>query len=254
MFGHLRGSFTGAVSNKPGLVETAHTGTLFLDEVGEISLAIQSKLLRFLEEGEVRRVGDTDRKRIDVRIIAATNKQLEKEMEHGNFREDLYYRLNVIRMRLPSLREREEDIPLLVDHFKKKFAAEQGKQITKVSSLAMQVLCSYQYPGNVRELENIIERCVTLEESDQLTAANLPPKLIESGSPGDAVQETEIPLDGIDLNRALEDTERRLVTRAMEMTGGNRPRASRLLGISLRSLRYRLIKFGMDQGEDGDLQ
>ncbi|MBM3299345.1 MAG: sigma-54-dependent Fis family transcriptional regulator, partial [Deltaproteobacteria bacterium] len=250
MFGHLKGSFTGAVSNKPGLVETAHTGTLFLDEVGEIPLAIQAKLLRFLQEGEVRRVGDTTRKTMDVRIIAATNKHLEKEMEQGNFREDLYYRLNVIRMRVPPLREREEDIPALADHFAKKFAAEQGKRISRISSLAMQVLCNYQYPGNVRELENIIERCVTLEESDQLTAANLPPKLLEAGSRPNPVQEIDIPVDGIDLNSALEATERSLINRAMEMAGGNRSRASRLLGISFRSLRYRLVKLGMDQGDD----
>src|SRR4030042_116130 len=179
MVGHVKVSFTGAVANKQGLVEAAHTGTLFLDEVGDISLAIQAKLLRFLQDRGSRRGGGTDERKIDVRIIAATNKKLEKEMEEGNFREDLYYRLNVIRVRLPPLREREEDIPLLMDHFLKKFAAEQGKNIRKVSSLVMRVLCNYHYPGNVRELENIIERCVTLEQSDQLTAENLPPKLID---------------------------------------------------------------------------
>ncbi len=146
MFGHVKGSFTGAVANKQGLVEAAHTGTLFLDEVGDISLAIQAKLLRFLQDRGIRRVGGTDEKKIDVRIIAATNKKLEKEMEQGNFREDLYYRLNVIRLRLPPLRERDEDIPLLMDHFMKKFAAEQGKNIRKVSSLVMRVLCNYHFP------------------------------------------------------------------------------------------------------------
>ncbi len=251
MFGHLKGSFTGAVANKQGLVEAAHTGTLFLDEVGDISLPIQAKLLRFLQGREFRRVGGTDERKTDVRIIAATNKKLEKEMEEGNFREDLYYRLNVIRIRLPPLREREEDIPLLMDHFLKKFAAEQAKNIKKVSSLVMRVLCNYHYPGNIRELENIIERCVTLEQSDQLMAENLPPKLIEgahvtSGPLGDS----DIPHDGIDLNRTLENVERDLINRALGITAGNRSRAARLLGISFRSLRYRLVKLGMDQEEN----
>ncbi len=253
MFGHMKGSFTGAVANKQGLVEAAHTGTLFLDEVGDISLAIQAKLLRFLQDRGSRRVGGTDEKKIDVRIIAATNKKLEKEMEEGNFREDLYYRLNVIRIRLPPLRERDEDIPLLMDHFLKKFAAEQGKNIRKVSSLVMRVLCNYHYPGNVRELENIIERCVTLEQSDQLTAENLPPKLIEGTQDTTRpLTETEIPHDGIDLNHTLDNVERDLINRALGITGGNRSRAARLLGISFRSLRYRLVKLGMDQDENSN--
>ncbi|MEJ2715765.1 MAG: sigma-54 dependent transcriptional regulator [Deltaproteobacteria bacterium] len=249
MFGHVKGSFTGAVVNKPGLVEAAHTGTLFLDEVGEIPLSIQAKLLRFLQEREFRRVGGNESKKVDVRVIAATNKKLEKEMEAGSFREDLYYRLNVIRIPLPPLREREDDIPLLIDHFLAKFAKEQGKQIEKVSSLAARVLNNYDYPGNVRELENIIERCVTLERSDQLTAENLPPKLVEQPPPASAPGEMEIPPDGIDLNRVTEEVERQLVSRALALTGGNRSRASRLLGISLRSLRYRLVKLGMDTDE-----
>lgn len=250
LFGHIKGSFTGAVANKQGLVETAHMGTLFLDEVGEIPLAIQAKLLRFLQEKEVRRVGDTDQKTIDVRIVAATNKQLEEEMKLGNFREDLYYRLNVIRIRVPPLREREEDIPLLVEHFVSKFAAEQGKLIRRASSLAMQVLCNYHYPGNVRELENIIEQCVTLEQSDQLTAENFSPKLIEVCSRPTPVYEVDIPLEGIDLNGTLETMERQLISRALDIAKGSRIRASRLLGISFRSLRYRLIKLGMDQEDE----
>jgi two-component system, NtrC family, response regulator PilR len=253
MFGHQKGSFTGAIANKAGLVEAAHTGTLFLDEIGEIPVSIQVKLLRFLQESEFRRVGGTDDKKIDVRIIAATNKKLEKEMELGNFREDLYYRLNVIRIKIPPLREREEDIPLLVNHFLKQFSAEQGKNITQVSSLAMRVLCNYSFPGNVRELENIVERCVTLEQSDQLTAENLPAKLVERSASTPAT-ESEIPPDGIDLNRTLENTERKLITRALEMTEGNRSRAARLLGISFRSLRYRLLKLGMETESEATLE
>jgi two-component system response regulator PilR (NtrC family) len=249
MFGHQRGSFTGALANKPGLVELAHTGTLFLDEVGEIPISIQAKLLRFLQEHEFRRVGGTDEKKIDVRIIAATNKKLEFEMEKGNFREDLYYRLNVIRIRVPPLREREKDVPLLVNHFLRKFCTEQGKDITKVSSLALRVLCNYQYPGNVRELENIIERCVTLEQSDQLTAQHLPPKLTQSEGAACEIAELDIPSDGIELDRTLENLERKLINRALEITGGNRSRAARLLGISFRSLRYRLVKLGMESEE-----
>jgi two-component system response regulator PilR (NtrC family) len=250
MFGHERGSFTGAVANKAGLVEAAHTGSLFLDEVGEIPPSVQVKLLRFLQEREFRRVGGLDDKKIDVRVIAATNKKLEEEMEAGNFREDLYYRLNVIRIRLPPLREREEDIPLLIDHFMKSFSKEQGKRIEKVSSLAMRVLCNYSYPGNVRELENIIERCVTLEQSDQLTAENLPPKLFESAGGVCLSGETDIPPDGIDLNQTMENMERKLIGQALELTGKNRSRAARLLGISFRSLRYRLLKLGMDTEEN----
>ena len=250
LFGHLKGSFTGAVANKPGLVETAHTGTLFLDEVGDIPPSVQAKLLRFLQEREFRRVGGTEDKKVDVRVLAATNKKLEKEMETGSFREDLYYRLNVIRIRIPALREREEDIPLLIEHFLRKFAKEQGKNIKKVSSLALRILCNYQYPGNVRELENVIERCVTLEESDQLTADNLPPKLLEGRVPPSAtLGEMDIPPDGIDLNRTMENFERKLIGRAVEITGGNRSRAASLLGISFRSLRYRLLKLGMDSEE-----
>jgi two-component system, NtrC family, response regulator PilR len=253
LFGHLKGSFTGAVANKPGLVETAHTGTLFLDEVGDIPPSVQAKLLRFLQEREFRRVGGTEDKKVDVRVLAATNKKLEKEMEAGAFREDLYYRLNVIRIRIPPLREREEDLPLLIDHFLKKFSKEQGKAINRASALVLRILCNYQFPGNVRELENVIERCVTLEESDQLTADNLPPKLLEGRVvPVSALGEMEIPPDGIDLNRTMENLERKLIGRALEITGGNRSRAASLLGISFRSLRYRLLKLGMDSEDSSE--
>ncbi len=205
MFGHVRGAFTGAVGAKIGLVEMAHTGTLFLDEIGEIPLSIQVKLLRFLQEREFRRVGDTEDKKID----------------------------------------RPEDIPLLTEYFLNKYASAQHKQIQRVSSLSMRVLCNYAYPGNIRELENIIERCVTLEESDQLTAENLPPKLFEKEPAIVSVEEPDIGSDGIDLEKALESTERQLITRALEIAGNNRSKAATLLGISFRSFRYRLIKLGM---------
>jgi two-component system response regulator PilR (NtrC family) len=246
LFGHVKGSFTGAVANKAGLVETANHGTLFLDEIGEVPLPVQAKLLRFLQERDFRRVGDNEDRKVDVRVIAATNRNLEEEMEKGNFREDLYYRLNVIRIRIPPLREREEDIPLLTDHFLKKFAAEQGKDIHKISSLALQILSNYTFPGNVRELENIIERCVTLEQSDQLTAENLPTRLTERTEPRPSGLALELSPEGIDLNKAMEDLERKLICRSLEMTGGNRSRAAKLLGVTLRSLRYRLVKLGLE--------
>jgi two-component system, NtrC family, response regulator PilR len=249
LFGHVKGAFTGAVVNKAGLVEDADKGTVFLDEVGELPLAVQAKLLRFLQEKEFRRVGGNDDQKVDVRVIAATNKRLEKEMEEARFREDLYYRLNVIRINLPPLRERDEDVPLLVDHFVRRFAKEQGKTIDKVSSLAMRVLCNFQYPGNVRELENIIERCVTLEQSDQLTAETLPARLVEQSTASNPLTEMDIPPDGIDLNQTLENMEKKFIGRALEITGGNRSRAARLLGISFRSLRYRLVKLGMEVEE-----
>jgi two-component system, NtrC family, response regulator PilR len=252
LFGHAKGAFTGAVSNKQGLVETAHTGTLFLDEIGELPLSIQAKLLRFLQEREFRRVGANEDRRVDVRVIAATNKTLETEIEQGAFREDLFYRLNVIRIKLPPLRDRDEDVPLLVEHFTRRFARDQRKSIDKVSSLAMRVLCNYSYPGNVRELENIVERCVTLEQCDHLTAEHLPTRLVgTAGTPG-LPSDLDIPPEGIDLNRTMENLERKLMTRALEMTGGNRSRAARLLGISFRSLRYRLLKLGMDQDDGTD--
>lgn len=246
LFGHLKGAFTGAVTNKPGLVEAAHLGTLFLDEVGEIPVSIQTKLLRFLQEREIRRVGGTEDRKVDVRVIAATNKNLETEMQAGRFREDLYYRLNVIRLKIPPLREREEDIPVLINHFVEKFSREQNKNIDKVSSLAMRVLCNYHYPGNVRELENIIERCVTLQQSGRLTAENLPARFVEETVRLDAPGDMHIPPDGIELDRVTANLERKLISRALDITGGNRSRTARLLGITLRSLRYRLAKLGMD--------
>jgi two-component system response regulator PilR (NtrC family) len=250
LFGHMKGAFTGAVSKKRGLVEIAHSGTLFFDEVGEIPLSIQAKLLRFLQEREFRRVGGNEDQSVDVRVIAATNRNLEKEIEKGRFREDLYYRLNVIRMKLPPLRNREEDIPLLVNHFLEKFAEEQGKDIRRVSSLALRVLCNYGYPGNVRELENTIERCVTLERSDQLTAEHLPSRFSQQAAEDRIVSEqVDIPPDGIDLNRATEEMERKLIGRALQITGGNRTRTARLLGITQRSLRYRLMKLGLEADE-----
>ena len=250
LFGHVKGSFTGAVVDKNGLFAEADTGTLFLDEIGELSLGMQVKLLRALQERKIKKVGATHETSIDVRVIAATNRELEAEVANGAFRSDLYYRLNVIEVRIPPLRQRREDVPLLVEHFVRRYSTEQEKRITGVSPEAMQILADYDYPGNVRELENLIERGVTLTNTpridvDVLPTMRPPPAL---GS-GDAAS-VDLPGEGIDLDRVLGDYERAILQKALEQSGGVRKKAAQLLGISFRSLRYRLTKLGLDGGDD----
>ncbi|RMH45018.1 MAG: sigma-54-dependent Fis family transcriptional regulator [Deltaproteobacteria bacterium] len=249
LFGHVRGAFTGAVDDKPGLFEAADGGTLFLDEVGELPAALQVKLLRVLQERRVKPVGATREREIDVRVVAATNRDLEEEVARGAFRQDLYYRLNVIEIRLPPLRQRREDIPMLVDHFVRRFAAEQNKRIAGVSKEAMRRLQAYDYPGNVRELENVIERAVAL--SDRRIEVDALPDFASQPRLGVADgQAAALPADGIDLDAVLRDYERQLIERALAHTGGNRKRAAELLGISFRSLRYRLSKLGIGPADD----
>ena len=243
LFGHVRGAFTGADRERDGLFVEAEGGTLFLDEIGELSLALQVKLLRALQERKVRRVGATEEIEVDVRVIAATNRDLEEEVEAGAFRSDLYFRLNVIELRIPPLRQRGEDIPLLIEHFIQRFAVEQGKRIAHISPDALRRLQGYHFPGNVRELENIIERAITLCAGSAITADDLPPlrqapRLVDE--PG------ELPDSGIDLDSVLADYERAIITRALDKSGGVRKQAAALLGISFRSLRYRLKKLGLD--------
>jgi two-component system response regulator PilR (NtrC family) len=246
LFGHTKGAFTGATSDKEGLFEAANGGTLFLDEIGDLPLSMQVKLLRVLQERRVKRVGGVQEKEIDVRVVAATNRDLETEVEKGTFRQDLYYRLNVIQLRLPPLRERREDIPLLAEHFMKKFAAEHRRAITGVEPETLAALMAYGFPGNVRELENLIERAVTLAPGDRLTADTLP-ALAPGGSP---LGSTPIALDTrIDLEKTLEDFERGIIIRVLERTKGNRTEAARQLGVTFRSLRYRLSKLGLS-GDD----
>ncbi|MBV8758344.1 MAG: sigma-54-dependent Fis family transcriptional regulator, partial [Deltaproteobacteria bacterium] len=248
--GHKKGSFTGAVADKRGLFEEADGGTLFLDEIGELSLGLQVKLLRVLQERKVKAVGATDEHEVDVRVVAATNRDLEAEVARGAFRADLYYRLNVIEVRLPPLRQRREDIPLLVEHFLKRFGAEHGRAVS-LSHEAMRKLERYDFPGNVRELENILERAVALSSSTMIGASDLPDE--RSQKPA-AELPAELPPEGVDLDRIMSDYERDWVLRALEQAGGVRKRAATLLGISFRSLRYRLEKLGIDRGsEDGDL-
>jgi two-component system, NtrC family, response regulator PilR len=249
LFGHRRGSFTGAVADKTGLFQQADGGILFLDEIGELSLGLQVKLLRVLQERKVKPIGDTVETEVDVRVVAATNRELEEEVARGAFRSDLYYRLNVIEVRLSPLRQRREDIPLLIDHFVRRYAVEQEKRLAGVTPDAMKVIQSYDYPGNVRELENIVEHAVTMASGPRIDVGDLP-RLRQTVAPGASDgAEVAIPDEGFDLDRALADYERVIVLKALEQSGGVRKRAARLLGITFRSLRYRLAKLGLD--DDG---
>ncbi len=248
LFGHVRGAFTGAVGDKLGLMRAADQGTLFLDEIGELSLNLQVKLLRVLQERKVRPVGSEVEYDIDVRVVAATNLELENEVATGAFRSDLYYRLNVIELRLPPLRQRQADIPLLADHFLAIHQRDNDNEIRGFSSAARRALEAYQYPGNVRELENIIERAVTLSDGPLIDVQDLPaPDAAASFTPSSF----ELPEAGVDLDRVLSDYERSIVRQALEQSAGVRKRAAALLGISFRSLRYRLTKLGLDESEAG---
>lgn len=256
MFGHKKGSFTGAVIDKSGLFEVADGGTLFLDEVGELPLSIQVKLLRAIQERIIRRVGATDDIKVDVRIIAATNRDLEKMVNDSTFRQDLYYRLNVILIKTPSLRERRDDIPLLANHFLKKYNDRLVKNIGGISQEAMEILKKYDYPGNVRELENIIERTVALEAGSTILPESLPPFVnTPSGRKMASSQEIEIGAEGIDLDRIVGQIEKELLIKAIHVANGTKKKAAKLLNISFRSMRYRVEKYGlgtMNEDEDDE--
>ena len=255
LFGHVKGSFTGAIAHKKGLFEVAHQGTLFLDEIGELSPQLQVKLLRVLQERKLKPVGGVAETDIDVRIIAATNKDLDEEIRRGGFREDLYYRLNVIQVRMPPLRERREDVLLIAKHFLHKYVQEMGKDIRDIAPDAMDALTAYHYPGNVRELENIIERAVTFEVTDLLTLDSLPKSVVAHREAAPAIGgEVEIPQGGVDLERILADLERDLLFKALARTGGVKTDAARLLGISFRSIRYKLDKYNISDNELEDLK
>ncbi len=252
LFGHVKGAFTGAIADKVGLFRQADGGTLFLDEIGELSLNLQVKLLRVLQERRVKPVGGTDEIEIDARVIAATNRELEEEVANGAFRSDLYYRLNVIELRLPPLRLRREDVPMLVNHFLRRYAAEQSKPVQRIAPAALKILRDYDYPGNVRELENIIERAVTLSGGDTIDTADLPELHVSPVIAPRPEEVNDFPADGIDLDRVLHDYERTLLGKALGQTGGVRKKAALLLGISFRSLRYRLSKLGLETGSSSD--
>ena len=254
MFGHKKGSFTGAVADKAGLFEVADGGTLFLDEVGELPLTIQVKLLRAIQERVIRRVGSTDDMKVDVRIIAATNRNLEEMVAKGGFRQDLFYRLNVINIKTPSLRERREDIPLLANHFLKKYNDRLTKNIGAISTEAMEILKKYDYPGNVRELENLIERTVALEGGATILPESLPPMVnTSSGRKMASSNEIEIGDDGVDLDKVMGQIEKELLVKAIHAAGGVKKRAAKLLHISFRSMRYRIEKYNLGVVGDDEL-
>ncbi len=241
LFGHERGAFTGADKTKLGLFEIAHQGTIFLDEIGDLSLPLQAKLLRVLQEGTFRRVGGLKEIKVDVRVIAATNRDLEQMVKEGSFREDLYWRLNVVTLRLPPLRERREDIIPLARFFLDKFNQKHGKRIKGFSKEALEALLSYHFPGNVRELENIVERAVILAEEELITCEDLPPFLKGESSLG----ELSDLLESLPLPEAVALLEKRRIKEAMQKAGGVKARAAELLGISERVLRYKLEKYGL---------
>jgi two-component system response regulator PilR (NtrC family) len=256
LFGHVKGSFTGAIHDKPGLFSEADKGTAFLDEIGELTPIIQTKLLRVLQEREIKPVGGTRIRQIAIRVIAATNKILEKEISEGRFREDLFYRLAVVPLRVPPLRERKGDVPLLVNHFLKKYSRRLGKEIQEISSYALGVLMNYDFPGNVRELENIIERGVALESSNII----LPESLTLYGSNKEqpisedigenqalfqaAISEEE--LYDLGIENIMSNLEKRLIMHTLEKTNKSKMRAAELLQISFRSLRYKIKKYGLN--------
>lgn len=234
LFGHVKGAFTGAVKDKRGVFEVAEGGTVFLDEIGDIDAGMQQVLLRFLEDGEIQPVGSTDRKKVSVRIIAATNKDLEKMIKEGSFREDLYYRLNVISINMPPLRERKEDIGVLAQHFLKIYSSENGKDITSISQEALRYLEEYSWPGNVRELENVIERATLLETASEITTESLPPQILEYPFKKDGE-------DGTDDFRTLEQVGRNHVIEILRLSDGNKAKAAEMLGISRTTL-WRMMK------------
>lgn len=250
LFGHMKGAFTDAIATKKGLFEVADEGTIFFDEISELPLQMQVKLLRVLQDREFKRVGGTEDIRVDVRIIAATNRDIEEAVREKRFREDLFYRLNVIQIKLPPLRERKEDIPHLTAHFLSRYSGELNKNISKISPEALHILLNYEYPGNVRELQNIIERAVALESAQELTSKNLISYLDEPLHMKKGNLDLEIPNEGIDLEKVVADIERTLLIKALSKTNGIKKKAAELLHINFRSMRYRLEKYGLDQGMD----
>jgi len=235
LFGHEKGAFTGAVDRKIGLFELAHEGTVFLDEIGELPMFLQKKLLRFLQEKEIQRIGSTTRIKVDVRVISATNRDLEKSIKEGTFREDLYWRLNVVRINLPPLRERKEDIPLLVNHFLNKYSDENNKPIPQIDPEVMDALVNYDWPGNVRELANVIERAVVLSPSGIISMKHLPKRIQEKTG---WIKPQESSLN-------LLEVEKSLILKALNSTGWNQTKAAQILGITRKQLRTKMKNHGL---------
>ncbi len=250
LFGHEKGSFTGAGARTLGLFREAEGGTVLLDEVGELPVALQVKLLRVLQERRVRAVGSTSETPVDVRVLAATNRDIDQDARDGTFRQDLYYRLNVIRVELPALRDRPGDVPRLAEQFLKRFANELGKDVRGLTADALRALHAYPFPGNVRELENMMERAVALASGPAIGLGDLPETVSGlSGRPAPLL--ADLPATGCVLDDVLGEVERRLLVQALEHTGGNRTAAAKLVGVTFRSFRYRLAKHGLG-GDDGE--
>jgi two-component system response regulator HydG len=236
LFGHEKGAFTGAIQKKIGMAEAANGGTLFLDEIGELSLSVQTKLLRFLQEGEFYRVGGKDVIKVDVRVICATNRDLEQEVQKGNFREDLYYRVNTILLETTPLRRRKEDIPVLIQHFMQKGRVNLGRPILKFSDAALKALLSYDWPGNIRELENLCERLQVLAETDVVELSDLPDQIVQR-------KQTD-PTRDYDPTVKISDLERTWILKAMEHFRGNKTQAAVALGITIKTLYNKLHEYG----------
>jgi two-component system response regulator PilR (NtrC family) len=248
LFGHMRGAFTGAETNKKGLLEVADKGTVFLDEIGEMSPLVQVKLLRVLQERRFRRLGGTEEVETDIRIITATNRDLARMVADGQFREDLFYRINVIPLQLPALRERGDDISLLAEHFVARFAADMRKEITGISKSAAAALLSYSWPGNIRELENAMERAVALERTPSILLESLPALVRQSAESAALVAapaENRFPEGGIDLEQHVQHIEREYIAEALKRAGGVKVKAAELLGMSFRSFRYYMKKYNL---------
>lgn len=244
LFGHIKGAFTGADSNTEGYLGAANGGTLFLDEIAEIPPALQVKILRVIQEKRFQKVGTPKETSVDLQFIAATNRDLQDAVSSGDFREDLFYRLNVIRIDLPPLRQRQEDIPLLLKHFLQQYCHEHNREISGFSPEASQALMNYDYPGNIRELENIVERCVVLESgSGIITPATLPAVVLQKSQT--ELTTTKLPEEGLDLEDVVARLETDLIEQALTQCNGNKTRAAELLGLTFRSLRYRLDKYGL---------
>jgi two-component system response regulator PilR (NtrC family) len=244
LFGYMKGSFTGAYADRPGFFEMARGGTIFLDEIGELSPVLQVKLLRVVQEKTFRRIGGAEDIKVDVRIISATNQNLQERVKTGEFREDLYYRLNVIPIFIPPLRQRREDIPLLIDNFIGKYAKMFDKEIRNISSYAMELLMNYDFPGNIRELENIIERSVAMESSNIILPESL--TLYSNAADGGSKFDIEVTEKGINLNTEMEKIERKMVEKALQRAKGSKKRTAELLNITFDSLRYRMEKLGIE--------
>jgi two-component system response regulator PilR (NtrC family) len=240
LFGYMKGAFTGAAANKQGLFELANEGTLFLDEIGEMPFSLQAKLLRVIEDGTFRRLGGISDLKVDVRVISATNKDIKALIEKGQFREDLYFRLNVLSVRIPPLRERGDDIPLLISHFLKKFSGDKKK----FSPEAVEMFKNYQWKGNVRELENIIERVVLLCDRAVIGVENLPEEIRSVSA---SAKEIAVPREGIDFEKIIEEMEKAYLIKALEQTNGGKTEAAKLLNLTFRSFRHKLKKYGIDK-------